>query len=295
MALSRLYKPLAAERYVTMIRPGLTAMVAFSALVGYVAAAQSLDWRLVLALPLGIALLSAAASILNQFQERTHDALMARTDGRPLACGRVAAGDALLLACGCALSGALLLAAIDLPVLATGLAAMLFYNALYTPLKRISSFALLPGAVSGALPVAAGWLAAESPWSERQLVLMVIFMVLWQVPHFICLAIRERDEYRRAGFKLVPESVTAEQMLALTCLWSVALAVAGMLLVAAGLLAMPYSVGAVALIGWLLAGFLRMWRAESPVVFATAYGGRLKLFLGFYLGLILIDGMKLVG
>lgn len=219
-----------------MTRPGLTGMVAFSALVSYLMAAGVREWSVALTLWCGIYLLSAAASILNQIQERKIDARMARTRLRPLASGTLSVTDALLLVVGCMAAGLALLFAINVPTALVSFLALLAYNGFYTPLKKRSSFALFPGAISGALPIASGWLAASGSLLDPRLCSLLIFMVLWQIPHFICLAIRDRDDYKLAGLALIPDSVSTVQLVYLTRLWTAALAVAGLQLVAVGLI-----------------------------------------------------------
>ncbi|MBE0500958.1 MAG: UbiA family prenyltransferase [Desulfuromonadales bacterium] len=279
---------------VLMIRPGLTFMVAFSAVVGYLAVEGGRSSAVALTLWVGIALFSGGASILNQVQECDVDACMARTRLRPLVTGLITRREALILAVGCTVSGLALLFALDLLVALTALLALLLYNGLYTPLKRHTSFALFPGAISGALPVAAGWLAASGSLQSPRLYSLLIFMVLWQVPHFISLAICERDDYHKAGLGLVPASVTTTELIQLTRLWTVALAVGGLQLVASGLLVQPLCI-AFAIIGtlWLMLCSLLSCRLFTPEEFASAHGRRLKLFLALFFLLILIDSVSI--
>jgi len=279
---------------VLMTRPGLTGMVAFSAVVGYIAVPGGRSPAVALILWVGIALLSGAASILNQVQEFEVDACMARTRLRPLITGLISRRDALILAVGCGLSGLALLFALNLPVALAALLALFLYNGLYTPLKRYSSFALFPGALSGALPVAAGWLAASGSLQSPRLYSLLIFMVLWQVPHFISLAIRERNDYRQAGLALIPDSVTTVQLVQLTRLWTAALGVGSLQLIAVGFLTRPLTVyPAIGMVLWLTFRSLLPFRISSPELFATAQGGRLKLFLGLFLLLILLDAIMI--
>jgi protoheme IX farnesyltransferase len=266
-------------------------MVAFSALVGYLVIADHPLWSVTFALAGGIALLSGAASMLNQIQERNVDAGMQRTRFRPLVTGEIKVGDASLLATSFIVTGFMLLTAISLPTALAGLLALFFYNGLYTPLKRHSSLALFPGALSGALPVAAGWLAGSGSMQSPGFYSLLIFMFLWQVPHFICMAIRERDDYRQAGLSLVPDSVTAGQLLQLLRLWSAALAIGALLLVALGFVPHPFcAFVAIGTLFWLVF-FTFIPFKIAPEVFAAGQGRRLKLFLGLFLLLILVDSV----
>lgn len=277
-----------------MTRPGLTGMVAFSAVVGYLAVPGGHSSAVALILWVGIALLSGSASILNQVQEFEVDACMARTRLRPLVTGLITRREALILAVVCGLCGLVLLFSLNLPVALAALLALFFYNGLYTPLKRHTSFALFPGAFSGALPIAAGWLAASGSLQSPRLYSFLIFMVLWQVPHFVSMAIRERNDYHRAGLSLVPDSVTTAQLVQLTRLWTVALGVGALQLIAVGFLTRQLTIcSAIAMVLWLMFRSLLPFRGSSPELFATAQGGRLKLFLGLFLLLIVLDAMMI--
>lgn len=275
-----------------MTRPGLTVMVAFSALVSYLVAVGVHEWSVALALWSGIFMLSASASILNQVQEREIDTRMARTRMRPLAAGTLTVSEALFFALGCAVIGLVLLFSINSSAAVVSLLALVVYNGLYTPLKKQSSLALFPGAISGALPIASGWLAASGSLLDPRLCLLLIFMILWQMPHFICLAIRERDDYKLAGLSLIPDSVSSVQLVYLTRLWTAALAVAGMQIAAVGLLQSVVAVFAiVGIVAWLTLRSIFPFAVVSPEVFATIQGGRLKLFLTLFLLFILIDSV----
>ena len=277
---------------VMMTRPGLTVMVSFSALVSYLVAVGVREWSVALVLWSGIFMLSAAASMLNQVQEREIDTRMARTRLRPLASGALAISEALLLVAVCLVLGLILLFSINAPTALASLLALLIYNGLYTPLKRHTSLSLFPGAISGALPIASGWLAGAGSLQDPRLCLLFIFMILWQMPHFICMAIRERDDYKRAGLSLIPDSVSSTQLVYLTRLWIAALSVAGLQLAVVGLVqnrGVAFAVAGVVL--WLTFRSILPFTVASPDAFAKIQGGRLKLFLTLFLLLVLIDSV----
>jgi len=151
----------------------------------------------------GIALLVGAANTLNQYIEREGDALMERTKNRPLPAGQLQPRTALIFG--------LVLAALALPLLAVrvnfltaalAVIALVNYVALYTPLKRRTSFALHVGAISGAMPVLMGWTTVTGRLDAAGLLLFALF-VLWQLPHFIAISLYRKAEYERAGIRLV--------------------------------------------------------------------------------------------
>lgn len=194
------------------------------------------DAGLLTAIALGCGLLVAAATILNQVQERHLDARLPRTSRRPLVTGRITVPTALLLA-AVALTGGLLILAACAPAAAViGLAALFCYNGLYTPLKPRTALALLPGAVSGALPPLLGWCAAGGAASDPRGLLPVGLMLLWQVPHVWLLWQSQADDYRAAGMPTLAAQLPPTRLLALIRLWTAALCVGALLLPALGLL-----------------------------------------------------------
>ncbi len=148
-------------------------------------------------------LLAAGCSALNQAQEGRRDALMARTRHRPLPAGRLSRAWVLGLALvwlGLAL--ALLWDQGGLAPVGLGLAVILIYNGIYTPLKGVTPWCLLLGAVAGALPPLLGWLLAGGPPDDFRALLLVAVFYLWQIPHFALLARRHPADYRAAGLPL---------------------------------------------------------------------------------------------
>jgi protoheme IX farnesyltransferase len=152
----------------------------------------------------GTAVVVGSANALNMYLERSTDGLMARTRNRPLPTGRLPADLALWFGVG--------LGAVSVPVLAlavnavTGLLAALAlvsYVLVYTPLKRKTTLSLLVGAVPGAIPPLLGWTAVTGRIQWPGLLLFGI-LFLWQVPHFLAIATFRRDDYARAGLKVLP-------------------------------------------------------------------------------------------
>src|SRR6202789_4506391 len=163
----------------------------------------SMHWGLVESL-FGIALVSCGASVMNQVIERRIDARMVRTAQRPLAAGRVSLLHGLGLGMACFVAGALVLAWFTNPVtvmltLLTGFT----YVAVYTPLKRYTTLATFIGAFPGAMPPLLGWTAARGVIEWPAVALFAILFV-WQFPHFMAIAWLYRDDYARAGIRMLP-------------------------------------------------------------------------------------------
>ena len=195
--------PLARDLF-ELTKPRVTSMVVVTAGGGLWVGGADPSAGVVAATLAGTALAVASAGVLNCWVERDSDRLMARTRRRPLAAGRVSPRAGLLFG--------LALGALSLPLLWLGanlLAALLAQLALwsyvlvYTPMKRHSPDALVVGAIPGAIPPLIGGAAATGELGSGALALAAI-LFFWQVPHFLAIALRRRDEYAAAGLKVVP-------------------------------------------------------------------------------------------
>ena len=185
-------------------KPRLSALVIFTAAMGVWCAPEPLGLGAAALFLLSTAGLVAAANTLNCWLERDIDGLMARTRSRPLPTGRLE--PRVALAQGLALSAVALLGlAVSSNVLTVllGAAALLTYVAVYTPLKRLSPWAVFVGAVPGALPPLMGYTAAADRLDAAGWFLFGI-LFLWQLPHFIAISLYLEDDFRRAGIRALP-------------------------------------------------------------------------------------------
>jgi protoheme IX farnesyltransferase len=187
--------------YWALTKPRLSIVVVFSAMMGAVIGGGGAWWVWPLLLVGGYGV-TGAANALNQVLERETDALMARTMVRPLPSGQIALGEAVWVALAWAVIGILGLWLIRGDVALLGLLAMLSYVFLYTPLKRVGPVSVFVGAIPGALPPVIGYWASRPVLDE---VLWVLFGVqfLWQFPHFWIIAWISREDYMRAGFRML--------------------------------------------------------------------------------------------
>ena len=190
---------------VALAKPRLNLLVVVSAVAGYVMASGDTHdvWRL-LSMTAGTALVAGGASAFNQILERGPDALMRRTRLRPMPDGRLAPREAWIFGAVLTLAGLGILAVgANLLSALVAFVTMASYAAVYTPLKRYSSFATVVGAIPGALPPVIGWAAALDELSQGAWVLFGI-LFLWQLPHFLAIAWIYREDYARAGFPMLP-------------------------------------------------------------------------------------------
>jgi heme o synthase len=196
-----------ARGYVQLVKPRLTLLVVFSAIFGYMMApnVHGFDAWTVLALGLGGFLITGASNTLNQVIEAEHDRMMTRTQNRPMARQVLAPLEAIIFALACGVAGITILGVVFgglVPAL-LGVIALLLYAFVYTPLKRIHSVAVLIGAVPGAMPPLIGWAAATGTLGPEAMALFLI-QFLWQFPHFWAIAWVLEEDYKKAGFKMLP-------------------------------------------------------------------------------------------
>jgi protoheme IX farnesyltransferase len=192
----------------------------FTAAAGYVAFLRSADAGLITTL-LGILLLAMGSSALNEVQEHRFDALMPRTANRPIPRGDLSPAQAALIAVVMALSGFLiLLLAHNLTSALLGALALVWYNGFYTPLKRISAFAVVPGSLIGALPPAIGWTAAGGNISDPSVLALAFVFFIWQVPHFWLLVGLHAEGYEEAGYPTLVTLFGRPRLSRLTFTWT---------------------------------------------------------------------------
>lgn len=250
--------------YMELTKPGITCYVAITAAAGYVLAAlPELSATRLLHVVGGTALSTAGALALNQYLERVPDALMMRTGRRPVPSGRISPSRARLFAWVLLLAGTghLWYWTGWLPA-ALAAVATLMYNAAYTPLKVRSPLATPVGAVPGALPVLIGWTAHAHAPARPGLALFAI-LFLWQIVHVLALAWSLREDYARAGFRLIPEGsprLAGGLMLG----YSVVLIPASLLPVVLETTRRPYSIAALVLGLALVAASAAFWLAPTP-------------------------------
>jgi heme o synthase len=212
-----------ASDLVALTKPRVVVMVLVTTLVGYyVGLAGSADYVRMTHLLIGTLLAAAGTLALNQYQERDLDARMARTRTRPLPAGRLHALEALLFGVALTLLGTTYLAALVGPLVALiTMATTALYLFAYTPLKPRTALCTLVGAVPGALPPVAGWAAARGDVTLGAWVLFGI-LFLWQLPHTLSLARLYREDYARAGIRVLPlmdpPGASTERQIVLTCL-----------------------------------------------------------------------------
>ncbi|WP_396172272.1 heme o synthase [Flavobacterium sp.] len=205
-------------------KAGLSVSVVFSSIAGYFLGIfdfASLDWVVLLMLAIGGYCMVGASNTFNQIIEKDLDLLMDRTKNRPIAAGRISVIKAFIIASILTLAGLIILYNINPKTAMFGAISIFLYTSVYTPLKTVTPLSVFVGAIPGAIPFMLGWVAATDDFSlEAGTLFMIQF--LWQFPHFWAIGWFLFDDYKKAGFFMLPtgkkDQATALQIILYT-LW----------------------------------------------------------------------------
>lgn len=208
-----------------LIKSRLTFLVVFSASISFLIGSFAnghilwIDW---VKLIVGGFLVTSAANCFNEIIEVDLDKLMKRTMDRPMPAGRMTTGQGLVLGLAMGIAGTYLLGSLNLLTGLLSVFSILLYAFAYTPLKRKSPIAVFVGAIPGALPPLIGYVAAHGKIDTVALILFGIQFV-WQFPHFWAIAWVLDDDYKLAGFRLLPTGARDKVSAAITFLFTVIL------------------------------------------------------------------------
>jgi heme o synthase len=243
--------------YLELCKIRVALLSAFSAAAGFLLSASGGRPEILLVTG-GVFFLACGSLVLNQYEERDIDAVMPRTCLRPIPSGRVKPRHALPAAFLFLFAGfsALSLTG-SFPACALGLFALVWYNGVYTFLKRVSAFAVIPGALVGAIPPAIGWIAGGGSFRDPRLLAICFFFFIWQVPHSWLLALHYGREYEEAGIPSMTRIFSLPQMRRIIFNWILATAVSCLFLSAMGLVRHPLT--------HVLIFFLSAWLAWTGI------------------------------
>jgi protoheme IX farnesyltransferase len=265
--------------FMDLTKPRITMLVVLTAAAGFcLGSRQGVDYVRLLHMALGITLLSSGISTLNQYIERDLDRLMRRTEARPLPSGKLTALQALIFGVVLCTVATAYIALFVNPLSAwLGLITLASYLFVYTPLKTRTTLSTVLGAFPGAMPPLIGWVAAQGVITIEAWILFAI-LFLWQFPHFLAIAWMYRDDYARAGIKMLPVvepegRVTGQQIIVYTVL----LIPVSLMPTMVHLAGVVYLIGAIALgAGFLVysvrAAFKRTtWQARQLLLASVVY------------------------
>jgi heme o synthase len=191
--------------YYTLTKPEVNLLILMTTSAGYYLASRGPFQYLGLINTLvGTLLVASGTATLNQWMERSFDGEMRRTANRPLPSGRLSSQAALTFGLVLSVAGGIYLAlAVNLLSAALAVSTLLSYLLIYTPLKRKTALCTMLGAVPGAMPTLIGWAGASGAIDTRAWGLFAV-LFLWQFPHFLAIALMYRDDYSRAGYRMLP-------------------------------------------------------------------------------------------
>lgn len=254
--------------------------VTLTTLAGYTLAHKQIDTAIILPL-IGIFVLACGSAALNQYQERDRDILMKRTRNRPIPAGKISPSFALAIATAEILIGTFIVyIGSNMEAASVGFLAFVWYNLIYTPLKRKTAFAVIPGSVIGALPPAVGWLAGGGSLADPKLLVLAFFFFMTQVPHFWLLMLKYGQEYVDAGYPSVTTTFTQKQIKRVTFVWTVASALVVLLMIYSGLIITLFFKVMVLLSSvWLIYIFTKLFKKISVTLNPFYYFMRLNYFV----------------
>ncbi len=238
----------------------------------------------------GIFILAAGASALNQYQEREFDARMERTRIRPIPVGAITPCAALIVSLLLIFSGLILLFFFaGLTCFIMGLFNISWYNGLYTWLKRRSAFAVVPGALTGAVPVMMGWSAAGGGIFDPPVIFLSLFLFFWQMPHFWLLMLKYGDDYRKAGYPVLPDLFTDEQIKRLIMVWLAAASSVSLFMILFGFFSIPLTAVLLLVVNLLLLVMVFHELFRAPVIRYRRIFFAANLFMLLVMGFLLAD------
>ena len=188
-----------------LVKFRITVLVSFTTALGYFLASSKLGFAFVYPV-VGIFLLACSSATLNQYQEVNTDMMMDRTKNRPIPSGKISRNSVLLISIVLLLAGtSVLFFKTNFGTLFTGLLTFYWYNAVYTPLKKKTALAIVPGSLVGALPPVAGWLAAGGNLFDLKIGVVALYFFVWQIPHFWLLLLLYGNDFKKGGFPVLTD------------------------------------------------------------------------------------------
>lgn len=230
----------------------ITLFVMLTTVLGYVLAVESIPPAIIWP-ALGLLLFACGSAVINHIQERKTDALMDRTKNRPLPSGKITLLHAIYLTILLLFLGfIILLFSGGYKAVLLALLNLLWYNLLYTPLKKRTPLAIIPGSFVGAIPPAVGWVCGGGELLDPRILIISFFFFIWQIPHFWLLLLVLNKDYEKAGFPTLTHIFSKEQLSRITFMWITATACTSFLFPLFGILKNPLMIAPIIISGLLL-------------------------------------------
>lgn len=268
----------------------ITFAVTLTTIAGYLLAVGRIESQMILPV-LGIFILACGSAAFNHIQDRDKDALMVRTSNRPLPSGEISLTMATIIGSIEVIIGSVLIyIGGGFLAMQLGLLALIWYNGIYTPLKRKTAFAVIPGSIIGALPPLVGWVAAGGSLTDPKALILGLFFFMWQVPHFWLLMMKYGEEYQKAGFPSITSKISKQQVKNSTFLWTVATAVSALMVAMSGLVGLLLTKILILLASvWLIIVFSQLLRSKTKEFNPFYYFMRINYFVLIMILVLSID------
>lgn len=216
----------------------ITSFVTLTTVFGFICYSREFSISILTSM-FGILLLACGSAVINHIQEYKTDALMERTKNRPIPSNKISVKNASIISLVLVLTGSFLLSLNGVVPLLLGLLNLFWYNAVYTPLKKVSQIAIIPGSLVGAIPPAVGWTSAGGNIFDPQILVISFFFFIWQIPHFWLLLLVLGKDYEKAGFPTLTQVFDTKQLSRITFVWIMATVVTSLLIPLFGIVKNP--------------------------------------------------------
>lgn len=268
----------------------ITSMVMITTAFGYLFASGNVTYELFV-VSFGVWLLASGSAVLNHIQEWQSDALMERTMFRPLPTGVVTPITATILTMFLILFGsAVLYHSSGWLAFGLGMLALVWYNGVYTPLKKHTPFAVVPGSLIGAIPPVIGWVAAGGSIFEPRIALIAMFFFIWQIPHFWILLLIHKEDYEKTKYPVLTSIFSVEQIGRISFVWILATISAVLFFPVIGVVSNSITIVAICIAsGWLLYKSFGLVKADfSTGTLKEVFTG-INIFVLFVIAVLSID------
>jgi len=232
----------------------LSVSVVFSSIAGYLLAAETIQITTLVMLAVGGYCMVGASNVFNQIIEKDPDKLMKRTQNRPLPTGRMSVTTAMIIGVLLTIFGLVILYTINPKTAMFGAISIFLYISVYTPLKPVTPLAVFAGAIPGAIPFMLGWVAATGKFAIEPGMLFLI-QFFWQFPHFWAIGWLQHEEYKKAGFNLLPtgeKNRKATTQILLYTVWMILVSVFPVLKITGSLYLSPVSAILIFILGLIM-------------------------------------------
>ncbi len=250
----------------------ITFFVAFSSLFGFLLIAKSLSF-LMLINSLGVFFLASGASALNHVQEWKFDKMMNRTKLRPIPSGKISLNYGITFSVLTILIGsALIYFTGNLFALGLGVLTLVWYNVIYTPMKRLTAFAVIPGALIGALPPLIGWVSGGGNIFDLQILIVALFLFVWQVPHFWLLFLIYGRDYEKGGFPSIENVISSKAVRVMTFALIINLVIISVVIPLYAVSSEFLGMAVIGIIGaWLIKNSFQILKSNSTIILRRTF------------------------